>query len=283
MKALAQWAMQSRLRVTAAAFVCMVLPVFFWLGAALIGLVILRQGWKDGRAILAWAVLPAIAWLSAGDPTPLLAVLGVSCCAGVLRQSVRLDKTLYAATAFGVGLYFIIPFTIPKLLALVTDNTELVFKQSFANNPEVWAQIQPLFEPLVAGIFAALHILAIILSLLLARYWQSELYNPNGFGQEFRRLRLSASYSVPAVIMLIGAASLGPQLVGLIPVLTVIMMLAGLALLHAIAAKKAGSFWMMPVYVALFIFGPYTYTLLILLALLDSFINLRDKVKDTAA
>lgn len=282
MKALAQWAMQSRLRVTVLAFVCAALPVFFWLSAALVGLVVLRQGGRDGRAVLAWSVLPAIAWFSVGDPSPLIAILGVAGLAGVLRQTMRLDKTLYLATVLGAGLYFLIPEMMPKLLELVVDNTEQVFQQSFADKPQVWAQIEPLFAPLITGVFAALNSLAIMLSLLLARYWQSEFYNPGGFGQEFKALRLSAGYTVPVVLMLLGAASLAPQLVGLIPVTTVIMMLAGLSLLHALAAKKAGSFWMMPVYVALFLFGPYTYTLLILLACLDSFINLRGRVKDTA-
>lgn len=305
MKAFAQWAMQSRWRITAAAFVCMTVPLLFWLGAALIGLVILRQGWRDGRAILIWAVLPAIAWAFVGeftslfdsastldqvaseqtsfsDPTPLMAIMGVSALAAMLRQTVRLDYTLYLATGLGVAMYFLLPILMPSFLALVATSTEDVIQQLLVDQPELMVKLEPLFAPMISGAFAAIHTLAIILSLLLARYWQSELYNPGGFGREFQVLRLPVVYSALVVTAMFVTTSISPVLVGVIPVLTVIMLLAGLALLHGLAAKKAGSGWLVPVYVALLIFGPYMYTLLIFLALMDGVFHFRNRVKDTA-
>lgn len=282
MKAFAQWAMQSRWRVIVAAFVCMAVPLLFWLGAALVGLVILRQGWSEGRAVLVWAVLPAIAWVSIGDPTPLMAILGVSALAVMLGKTVRLDYTLYLATGIGVAMSFLVPLLLPDVLAQVAGNAEEVIKQMLVDQPEQMVKIEPLFKPMISGVFAALQTLAIILSLLLARYWQSAFYNPGGFGREFKALRLPVKYSAPVVATLFVTASISPELVGIVPVLTIIMLLAGLALLHGLATIKAGSSWMVPVYVALFLFGPYTYTLLIFLALLDSFFDFRSRVKDTA-
>lgn len=282
MKALALWAMQSRWRVIAAAFVCMAVPLLFWLGAALVGLVILRKGWNEGSAVLVWAVLPAIAWVSIGDPTPLMAILGVSALAVMLGKTVRLDYTLYLATGLGVAMSFLVPILLPEVLAQVVGNAEEVIKQMLVDQPEQMVKIEPLFQPLIGGVFAALQTLVIILSLLLARYWQSEFYNPGGFGREFKAFRLPVAYSAPVVVTLFVSASFSPELVGIVPVLTIIMLLAGLALLHGLATIKAGSGWMMPVYVALFLFGPYTYTLLIFLALLDSVLDFRSRVKDTA-
>ena len=282
MKAFAQWAMQSRLRATVTAFVCMATPLLFWLGAALVGLVILRQGWREGRNVLAWAVLPAIAWVSIGDPTPLMAILGVSALAVTLQQTVRLDYTLYLATGLGIVMSFLLPVFMPEFLELVAESTKEVIEKSLADQPELMATLEPLFKPMIGGVFSALHTLAIILSLLLARYWQSELYNSGGFGREFKKFRLPAAYSAPVVALMFVTTSISPELVRMLPVLTVIMMLAGLSLLHGLATLKAGSGWMVPVYVALFIFGPYIYTLLIFLALLDSAMNFRKRVKDTA-
>lgn len=300
MKAFAQWAIQSRLRITAAAFVCMAFPLLFWLGAALVGLVILRQGWREGRNIFFWAVLPAVAWAfvgefssvvdstaasdqtTFGDPTPLMAIMGVSALAVVLRQTIRLDYTLYVATGLGVLMSFLLPALMPEFLALVAESTRVLIQESLVDQPELLVKLEPLFTPMISGVFAALHTLAIILSLLLARYWQGELYNPGGFGREFKELRLPVAYSAPVVAIMFVAASISPELVGIIPVLTVIMMLAGLSLLHGLATIKAVSGWMVPVYVALLLFGPYTYTLLIFLALLDSALNFRKRAKDTA-
>ena len=47
-----------------------------------------------------------------------------------------------------------------------------------AEQTALLAQLEPLLAPMLIGVIAALHSLACILSLLLARYWQSELYNP---------------------------------------------------------------------------------------------------------
>lgn len=282
MKAFAQWAIQSRLRITATAFVCMAVPLLFWIGSALVGFVILRHGWRHGRDVLIWAVLPAIAWISIGDPTPLIAIVGVSALAAMLQQSIRLDYTLYLATGLGLVMAFLLPILMPEFLALIAESTKAVVQESLVDQPELLAQLEPLFTPMIGGVFAALHTLAIILSLLLARYWQSKLYNPGGFGREFKALRLPVGYCAPVVAVMFVAASISPELVGIIPVLTVIMMLAGLSLLHGLTTLKAVSGWMVPVYVALLLFGPYTYTLLIFLALMDSALNFRKRVKDTA-
>src|SRR5690606_11839017 len=135
----------------------------------------------------------------------------------------------------------------------------------------------------IIGVLAALHVSGFQLALLLGRYWQSELYNPKGFGLEFKALRLPMLYSLPCVLMLLGVAGIAPELAGMVPVLTVPMVLAGVALFHAVVTmKKAGTHWLVLLYAAMFMFGPYTYTLLIFIALLDSSINFRTRLKDTA-
>src|SRR5690554_6369069 len=136
MKAFAQWAMQSRLRATATAFVCMATPLLFWLGAALVGLVILRQGWRGGRNVLAWAVLPAIAWVSIGAPTPLMAILGANALAVTLQQTVRLDYTLYLATGLGRGMSLWLLVLMPEVLELAAIRSKEVIEKSLADQPE---------------------------------------------------------------------------------------------------------------------------------------------------
>lgn len=281
MKSLAQWAMQSRKSATVAASICLTIPLLFWCGAALLALVVLRQGLENSRLVVAWALLPAVLWLVLGDPIPLITAAGATALATVLRQTVRLDYTLLAASAIGIGIYLLLPMLMPEVLTVVVENAWQLVSQVFEHQPQLLADTRPHIEAMIQGVLAAIYLLVIVLSLLLGRYWQSVLYNPKGFGQEFKQLRLPAGYSLIAVILLLSATTLPPELAGVTPVLTVPMMLAGLALLHKLASAKVGSAWMVPVYVALFIFGPYIYTLLIFLAFLDSLFNFRARIKDT--
>ena len=55
--------------------------------------------------------------------------------------------------------------------------------------------------PTLTGVMASSLQVTCLLCLMLARYWQASLYNPGGFGREFRSLRLAPAV---AVILLLG-------------------------------------------------------------------------------
>lgn len=279
---IALWAMRSRRNALLAALICLAIPFLFWLGAALLALYILRQGFKDSRVIVMWAALPTIAWFAMGDQLPLITVVGTSALAVILRQTISLERTFYVAAAMGAALYWWLPLLMPEALDLITEGAVQVVEQAFAQQHELLEQVAPLINAMIQGFIAGIYLLVIVLSLLLGRYWQSRLYNPGGFGQEFKQLRMPPAYSAVAMFLMFGATAVTPEIAGMAPPLTVPMMLAGLALLHGVASKKVGSAWMVPVYVALFLFGPYVYTLLILIAFVDSLVNFRMRLKDTA-
>ena len=284
MKALAQWAMNGQRQATLAAAICLALPMLFWLGAALLALVILRQGFREGNSVVMWALLPAIAWLAAGDPTPLLTAVGASALAVLLRQSVRLDKTVMVSAILGIAVYFMLPLLWSGLVALVASNSDQFLLDALPQHPELHAQLKPLLVPMVSGVLAALHTLVFMLCLLLGRYWQSELFNVGGFGREFKQLRLPLAYCAFVVLMMLVVGQLPPDLAGIMPVLTVPMMIAAMALFHGLATNaQASPAWLVLFYIVLVMFGPYMYTLLIFVALVDSVFNFRARQKDTAA
>lgn len=283
MKALAQWAMTGRWQATAAAGLSLAVPLLFWIGAAVLALVILRQGFRDGGRVVLWSLLPAVAWLAAGDPTPLLVAVGTSLAAIVLRQLIRLDLAVMTAGVLGIVAYLILPLLLSEVLPQVEQASQNAVTEALQSNPQLLAELQPMVGPMISGVLAALHALVVILCLLLGRYWQSALYNPGGFGQEFKQLRLPLAYSLPVLLVSLAAGQLQPELAGVTPVLSVPLMIAGLALFHGLVTKsRASSNWMVLVYLALVVFGPYMYTLLIFGALLDSIFNLRARLKDTA-
>lgn len=64
---------------------------------------------------------------------------------------------------------------------------------------------------------AALLQIVSLLCLMLGRYWQSVLYNPGGFGLEFRALRLSPPLAFGLLAVMFLAPNLGHELAMLTP------------------------------------------------------------------
>ena len=102
------------------------------------------------------------------------------------------------------------------------------------------------------------------------------LFNPGGLRREFHSFRLEG----PVSLALVGGRVVLPQL-GVNPalstmVLGVPLILAGLALVHGlIAARGAGGIWLVVFYVALLILGPSLMMLLVVIAIIDSWIDFR--------
>jgi len=184
----------------------------------------------------------------------------------------------------GIVVYYLLPSMLPEVLPQVAANSEAAVAEALKNEPELLAQLQPLVSPMISGVLAALHSLVFMLCLLLGRYWQSTFYNPGGFGTEFKQLRLPLVFSLPVILVMFSASQLDPELAGLMPVFTIPLMLAGLALFHGLVTQtKASPTWMVVIYIGIFVLGPYMYTLLIFVACLDSAWNFRARLpKDTA-
>lgn len=95
MRALAQFVMRGPLQASAVAAVTTAVPLLFWIGAAVVGLVILRLGISQGLNIGLWALLPALGWSWFGqDPTALAVLLQVMLMASVLRTTLSWERAL---------------------------------------------------------------------------------------------------------------------------------------------------------------------------------------------
>jgi hypothetical protein len=88
MRALAEYVMRGRREATLVSTMAVVLPMFFWLGAAVVGLVTLRKGVREGAFVMLWALLPAAVVAYFGEIMPVAALLGITVVAGVLRLTV---------------------------------------------------------------------------------------------------------------------------------------------------------------------------------------------------
>ncbi|SDU25943.1 hypothetical protein SAMN05216296_2705 [Pseudomonas pohangensis] len=290
MRALADFIMRGRMQATLVVAAAAALPMLFWLSAAAGSLVLLRRGLSDALGILVWAMLPALVWWYFGEPRTLLVLLGTLGLALVLRTSTSWPRVLMLSIGLGViyslvlGSQFgeLIAATVSELQALLPKMLEGVYEQLTAAEQ---AKLDSLLAPVMVGLMAAVLQIVSLLALLLGRYWQAQLYNPGGFGREFRALRLPAPMAIGLLLVMLVAPNFGVELAMLMPLCSVPLVFAGMALLHGLVTKgKLARFWLVGLYVSLLLFMQLVYPLLVVLAVVDSLIDFRGRlVSDSGA
>jgi len=141
------------------------------------------------------------------------------------------------------------------------------------------ANLGNLIAPVLNGLIAALLQVVSVAALMLGRYWQAALYNPGGFGSEFRAIRIPLWPAVLLLACMLIGPNFGPQMAMLTPLCSVPLVFAGLALMHGLVkAGKLGKFWLVGMYVTLVLFMQLIYPLLVVLAIVDSLIDFRGRI-----
>ncbi len=302
MRALARWVMQGRMQAIVATVLSASIPLLFLLvgagdarvllgllatvlmtlSAAIVGLVTLRRGISDGVGLMLWALLPALVWLVWRDEAaPLVTLLGTTALAVVLKHTVSWSQTLSAATVVALLISFLIDVLLPGAVAQVTAAAGQLVEVVAQTHPQVAQTLDANWlRELLLGVIVASYLGTVLGSLALSRWWQSMLYNPGGFRAEFHGLRLPPVFAAAGLIVLVLANSLPGEMVRWVPVMITPFMMAGIALVHGAVAKRGLSrSWLIAFYTAMFIAGPYLIALLIMLAVTDSFIDIRRRLK----
>ncbi|WP_417661730.1 hypothetical protein [Pseudomonas sp.] len=283
MRALAEFIMRGRVQATLVVVGSAALPLLFWLSAAAGCLVLLRRGLSDALGILAWALLPAIAWWYFGEPRTLLVLLGALGMGLLLRSSMSWNRVLLCSVALGLvyGLVLGAVFREPidamagELKQLMPQVLDGVYQQMSVDER---ARLDNLIAPVLTGLLAALLQIVSLLSLMLGRYWQALLYNPGGFGREFRSLRLPPPLAMLLLVGMLLGPNLGPQMAMLTPLCSVPLAFAGIALIHGLVAQgRMSKFWLVGLYITLLLFMQLTYPLLVVIAIVDSLFDFRGR------
>lgn len=291
---LAGLVMSARWRAVAiavvSAVVALLLPPLAYVGAAVIGLVTLRLGVKEGIGVIAFGALAlaGVGVLLGGVVLPLvsgalLLWLPVWLLALVLRSSASLALVLQASALFGVLLVLLTYLVLGDPSAWWAPRIELIIEPLFtARGLDVGEYVPELARWMTALTVAAL-VLGVLLSLLWARAWQARLYNPGGFGAEFRALRLGRQFALVSLasiaLALVPVAGLATIAADAVFTLVVIYLLQGLALTHAaVHLTKARRSWLVVLYGLLLFAAPQLIMLLALLGWLDTWIDIRSRL-----
>lgn len=274
--------MKSPGRAIGSAVVTSMIPFLTLFSGAIVALVWLRAGRTHGLKVLLAACLPGLYyWLAMDSPDVLLALLGSALLADLLREGKAWSQLLLVGALLAAVVALTLKWLPPELMNTLV--TALMEHQGMAEQFSLGAadlqQLVLMLDLLLNGAITSLQLLMVLASVLLARWWQSLLYNPGGFQLEFHSIRLPAWSGLLLPVVLIMVAAGQSWLMPVIPVLLVPHLVAGIALVHGVfGIKKYNSFWLGLLYVSLLFAQPYMSVLLVLIALADSLMNFRHRL-----
>lgn len=279
MKAIAEFAMRGRFHALALTVAGAGSILFCWLSASILALATLRKGVGTGAQLLLWALLPSgVLWYAVGDSGPLMLLVGTGLMAALLRLTVSLPLTVLANMAVGVlaGLA-LLTFGgqyLEQMLAAFDEFLGSLEQQLAQSGGEAVEFARPTAVQ-IAGLMGAGTAVLATLCLMLGRYWQAALYNPGGFGSEFRDLRYPPAVALVTVAAALLLASLGMEYRTWAVIAMLPLSFAGLALVHArVRAKGQGSTWLTFFYLAWLLLDPVKLVVMAL-AVADSWFDFR--------
>ena len=146
---------------------------------------------------------------------------------------------------------------------------------NFFENKELVSRTANVFT----GVSVTFALLTSLINLVLARWWQSVMYNPGELGKELRAIRMN----YVATGLFVACIALGSMNITFIRELmlgfVLLFLIAGFSLMHyAYALKQRGTVWYVMSYIGLIIFIPYSFLVFIVAAIIDSFVDMRSKM-----
>ena len=280
MLGLANFVMRGRWQALLVTVACAGSLMFSWISAAVVALVILRKGAGAGAWLYGWALLPAGTLLYAFcDSGPLTLLTGTMILALVLRATVSLPMAVLASVAVGgVSGLALVAFGgegLEQIVALFSEFLATLEQQLSQDGKPVVLPRPDTVQ--VAGMLGAGTAMTAVMCLLLGRYWQAALYNPGGFGGEFKALYYPATVATSLAVGVMALASLGPQYRTWAMICAIPLTFAGLALVHARAeARGQGKGWLTGFYISWLVFDPIKL-LVVFAAIADSWFNFRQR------
>lgn len=281
--------------VAASTAILAMMPFMFpaaWLSAAAIALVVLVNGPQAGSRVLVYALLGAMlfAWLVFGLPQlafyfVLMIWLPVWLPALVLYSTASLSFSLQILGVLSLLAVLVLYLLFPGMEDIFRPALQQMLDKLSAQYPGQFSMqemqgVMEAFLVLLPGLFISSMLLGSMISLFLARWWQAVLYNPGGFGEAFRQLRLGRTSAVIATAVLV-LTWLAPSdmLNALLMVVFTLYLTQGIAIMHAVfAARKVGRVWLYVVYGLVFMI-PHVVVSLAVAGIADAWLDFRRRLQ----
>jgi len=282
---------QAALVAASMAMLGLLLPPVAWLSGAAVALVTLVNGHRNGLLVTAIAGIGTAVFSGLILSVPELAIyyvllvwLPVVMVAVVLRQTASLVLSLQLIA--GVSLLGIIVLYVffPDFGEIWRSSLNMMADDLIANSNGKLdtEQLQLIIDQVVSllpGFFASSFMIGTMLSLYVARWWQAVIYNPGGFGKEFRAINLGKATALIALAIALAASFIKADIFNAMSLVVFALYLnQGVAVLHAVfAGRQLNAVWLFMIYLLMF-FVPHIVVLLALAGLADTWIDFRRRL-----
>ncbi len=268
------------------AMLSLILSPLIIVSAGAVALVTLRRGAYEGLLILACASLAAA----------VLAVLIQVSSLFILFYVLFFWLPIWLiAVVLREGRHISLAVEITVMIGIVGVVAYYLFNTDPAS---MWAQVMPrmvpanapvedvkrmiaFISPYMTGIAAAGAVFSMLLGLFLGRWWQSMLYNPGGFRQEFLSLKTEPRLAMISLVI-VGIAMLGSGFISQIAwntaiIIFVLYTFIGIAVLHTVFSRmKIAQYAIAMMYITLFLM-PYSMLPVALVGFSDTWLDIRKK------
>ena len=198
-------------------------------------------------------------------------------CANILRRTESQGRLVLAAGACGAGYILIMHLIIVDVSQWWETWLDHWITQALpAGQVEQYREVLTSAAPIMNAMMAAGLVISLVLTILIARWWQALLGNPGGFRKEFHALHLPKGLLIAVlaglVMMVVGKSNPGSPALDMLIVLVFLYLFQGLAMIHrTVAAKSLSQAWLVAIY-ALLLVVPQTVLLLACLGMVDSWL-----------
>ena len=285
MRALAELIMRGRVHASVAVLLGTLVP---FVTPAVVALVTLRKGAVEGTLILFIGLLPTLVTFGTNEAQPLvfmftvLGLVAVYASALVLKQTESLSLALMTLLASSVVALLLIKQLVPGSLHYLIDSlSKAVTERAVAagiDNLSVGIN-----EVSLTGLLAVIIMLNGVCSLFLGRWWQALLYNPGGFGADFRQLRLGFTTAIICLMVSVYFLVQEGTYFTWSFIFALPLMLVTIAIVHGVAkSSKNAKQWLVIFYIAIIVLGflqliNYVQIVLMGVGFLDNWLNFRSR------
>lgn len=290
MRALAEFMMRGRLQAGAIAILGALIPL---LTPAAVALTTLRKGATEGLIILLVGAAPAIValWFSdVGESNSLiswmalLSLFAVYIPALILRSTISLSATLLATLVAATTIAVMTLLIAPDVVETMSDNLRQqveTLEQSAQSESSESRQSESALTTLattvgMSGLLAYILTANGLIGVLLGRWLQSLAFNPGGFGEEFRGLRLGIALSALCFLGNVLLSYYNDQYWWWANILALPLLLVAAAVAHQVVRQRElGMQWLVLFYIATLVFMPVIMSI----GFLDAWLNFRDRLQ----
>jgi len=282
---------QAGLVAATMAMLGLLLPPVAWISGATVALVTLVKGHRAGLLVTLIAAVGTAMFAGLIFSVPLLSFyyvllvwLPLVLLAMLLRHTVSMVLCLQSIAAVSLLAVIVLHQLFPDFGEFWREPLEQISQNLVVQSEETIdeAQLDRLIDNIVRimpGLFASSFMIGIILSLYLARWWQAVIYNPGGFGKEFRAIDLGKSTAlITLAIVLAGMLADSYMFNAMLLVVFALYLNQGVAVMHAVfAGRQFSAVWLYLAYL-LMLFIPHIVVLLAMAGFADTWIDIRRRL-----